>query len=107
MRNLVKWIGLVGLAGSTVLGVACTATGGRNVFGDGGSGGEDGSSGNANGGMGGTAQGGTAGSNADVAAADVAAALGLEPEMFERMLTPVPQAGFAQGPDEPTPVPEP
>ena len=65
MRNLVKWIGLVGLAGSTVLGAACTATGGRNVFGDGGSGGEDGSSGNANGGMGGTAQGGSAGSNAD------------------------------------------
>jgi len=66
MRNLVKWIGLVGLAGSTVLGAACGATGGRNVFGDGGSGGEDPSSGNA--GMGGTGMGGNGGTDDSVGA---------------------------------------
>lgn len=64
MRNLVKWIGLVGLAGSTVLGAACTATGGRNVFGDGGSGGEDWAGGDGSGGTGGNMQG-SGGSNAD------------------------------------------
>lgn len=42
----------------------------------------------------------------DESAAHVAAALGMELETFQRMLTPVPQTGFAQGPDEPTPVPE-
>ncbi|MRG94429.1 hypothetical protein [Polyangium spumosum] len=59
MRNLVKWIGLVGLAGSTVLGAACTATGGRNVFGEGGAGGEEWSGGK--GGASGTTGPGTGG----------------------------------------------
>jgi len=56
MRNLVKWIGLVGLAGSTVLGAACGATGGRNVFDESP---EDDPTTSGNGGMGGNGQGST------------------------------------------------
>jgi len=59
MRNLVKWIGLAGLAGGVVFGTACGATSGRNVFdeGDGGAGGDGTTSGNGAG-QGGAGQGG-------------------------------------------------
>jgi len=59
MRNLVKWIGLIGLAGSTMLGAACKATTDRNVFQ--GEGGDDGSTGNMGGNGGAPGQGGSGG----------------------------------------------